>query len=190
MKYLALVLTLVCAIACAAKEPAKKPVAAPVPVGPASDASIRELLVLIEVQKDFAEALAQFEQEVVDSEKAGVAAAAQYGEPLNARHKAALAKFKNNAATLVRQKLDWAKLEPELVGLYRGNYTQQEMDGIIAFLKSPIGRAYHEKERRIIKKAETVIVEPLKQKLGLYAAALIIDLQDASDVIRPDQRVP
>lgn len=188
MKYLALLLAVVCTTAFAAKEPAKKPVLAPPPVGPASNASIQEYLTLVDVRGDWAKLLAQYEQEVLVYEENILSDLADIGEPLNARHKAALANFKTKTGAFLRKELDSAKLEPQAVEFYRGVYTQDEMNNLLAFLKSPLGKKWLEQERGIAKKADSTIYNPLKQNFRLYLAALVIDLRNAFDFVRPDQR--
>jgi hypothetical protein len=37
--------------------------------------------------------------------------------------------------------LDWNKLEPMYVRIYQKTFTQQEVDGMIVFYKTPAGRA-------------------------------------------------
>jgi hypothetical protein len=44
-------------------------------------------------------------------------------------------------ATILASALSWEKLKPIYVKLYADTYTEQEMDGIIAFYKSPAGEA-------------------------------------------------
>ncbi|MBK8476979.1 MAG: DUF2059 domain-containing protein [Opitutaceae bacterium] len=188
MKYLALLLALACTTAFAAKEPAKKPVAAPPPVGPASNASIQEYLTLVDVRADWAKLLAQYEQDVLVAERRILADLADIGEPLNARHKAALANFKTKGGAFLRKELDYAKLEPQAVEFYRGVYTQDEMNNLLAFLKSPLGKKWLEQERGIAKKADAAIFDPLKQRFGLYLVALVTDLRNACDFVHPDQR--
>jgi uncharacterized protein len=43
---------------------------------------------------------------------------------------------------LVATKYDWNKLEPAYEQIYVDLYTEQEIDGILAFYKSPVGHAF------------------------------------------------
>lgn len=67
--------------------------------------------------------------------------------------------------------LSWEKLKPIYVKLYADTYTEQEMDGIIAFYKSPAGEAMLAKTPEIMTKAnglvqqQMVTVMPEIQKL-------------------------
>lgn len=42
---------------------------------------------------------------------------------------------------MMKDLLDWKKLEPMYVRIYQKTFTQQEVDGMIAFYKSPAGHA-------------------------------------------------
>ena len=42
---------------------------------------------------------------------------------------------------LMKDLLDWKKLEPMYVRIYQKTFTQQEVDGMIAFYKTPAGQA-------------------------------------------------
>jgi hypothetical protein len=41
----------------------------------------------------------------------------------------------------MKELLDWSKLEPMYVRIYQKTFTQQEVDGMIAFYKTPAGQA-------------------------------------------------
>jgi uncharacterized protein len=43
--------------------------------------------------------------------------------------------------TLVATRYDWSKLQPEYEKVYFDLYTEQELDGILTFYKSPIGKS-------------------------------------------------
>jgi len=42
---------------------------------------------------------------------------------------------------VIRDELSWAKLKPEFATIYAETFTQQEIDGLIAFYQGPIGSA-------------------------------------------------
>ena len=49
--------------------------------------------------------------------------------------------FIDNSMKVVDQDFSWAVLEPSYVKLYSDTYTEQELDGILVFYKSPAGQA-------------------------------------------------
>ena len=42
---------------------------------------------------------------------------------------------------MMKELLDWKKLEPMYVRIYQKTFTQPEVDGMIAFYKTPAGQA-------------------------------------------------
>jgi len=48
--------------------------------------------------------------------------------------------FMDKAMKAVTDSVGWAALEPDYVRLYASTYTEPEIDGILAFYKSPVGQ--------------------------------------------------
>lgn len=66
-------------------------------------------------------------------------------ENMTADQKAKVADFQKRVAALVSEKVGWKALEPDFVDLYATTYTEEELDGILAFYKSPVGQKMLEK---------------------------------------------
>ena len=49
--------------------------------------------------------------------------------------------------------MTWAKLEPTVIQIYRETYTQAEIDGLIAFYKSPVGQASVAKTPQVMRRS-------------------------------------
>ena len=63
---------------------------------------------------------------------------------------------------MMKELLDWTKLEPLYVRVYQKTFSQQEVDGMIAFYKTPAGQA-------VIAKMPTVMqntIEEMQQMMG------------------------
>jgi uncharacterized protein len=77
----------------------------------------------------------------------------------------------DKAVKIVSGAMSWDALEPEYAKLYAEAYTEQQLDDIIAFYKSPTGQAMVEKNPILIKKANAIAqqriadVAPQLQKL-------------------------
>jgi len=168
------------------KESADRPAAAKPATGPASETSIRELFDLLRIPQHLGEALAEGEKQLGESTAGDTD---PYGLPLNPTQKVAIERCKTNVSAFLRKELDWTKLEPQLLRLYRETYTQEQLDGILGFLKSPVGAAYRKNEDYLSEKLEKTMVRPILEKLGIHLIALATDLRNNSDYIRPDQRV-
>jgi hypothetical protein len=58
----------------------------------------------------------------------------------------------NRLMKLIQDRLSWEKLKPAFVQLYADTYTDEELDGIVGFYKSPAGRAFLEKMPVLVNK--------------------------------------
>jgi uncharacterized protein len=59
--------------------------------------------------------------------------------------KAKVDQFKKNAAQSIDAKLGWAAMKPAVVDIYMKSFTEDQLDAIIAFYKTPAGAALLEK---------------------------------------------
>jgi hypothetical protein len=56
----------------------------------------------------------------------------------------------------------WNRLEPDYARLYEATYTEDEIDGILAFYKSPSGQAMVEKSPMLVKQSSALVQERMK----------------------------
>jgi hypothetical protein len=49
--------------------------------------------------------------------------------------------FQQNVFDLVNAQMSWSKIEPDYIKLYDDAYTEEQIDGILSFYKSPVGQA-------------------------------------------------
>jgi hypothetical protein len=61
------------------------------------------------------------------------------GDHATAQQKAQLARFQNQVFDFVNTRMGWKSMEPEYVELYAETFSDEELDGIIAFYKTPAG---------------------------------------------------
>ena len=57
---------------------------------------------------------------------------------------------------IVAQAASWEKLEPQFTDIYATVYSEQEVDGLIAFYKSPVGAEMVAKQPEIVDKSQAV----------------------------------
>lgn len=57
---------------------------------------------------------------------------------------------------IVEQAATWDKLEPQFTDIYASVYSEQEVDGLIAFYKSPVGSEMVAKQPQIVEKSQAV----------------------------------
>jgi hypothetical protein len=72
-------------------------------------------------------------------------------------------------SAILAEQMNWAKLRPQFVKLYADTFTEEELDGVLAFYKSPAGQAWV---------AKLPTVTPAAVKISQQA------MQDAQSQIR------
>lgn len=76
--------------------------------------------------------------------RGGIQNALQGRQP-TPRQQQAIDQMVRDSAAIMRQDLQWAQLRPLFVQIYQTNFTQEEIDGQIAFYRSPTGAAVVQK---------------------------------------------
>ena len=74
-----------------------------------------------------------------------------------------VAQFQERVFQIVLQGFDWEKLKPAYVKLFAEEYTEAELDGIIAFYKSPSGQAMVAKSPQIMTEANAIAQERMAE---------------------------
>jgi hypothetical protein len=62
-------------------------------------------------------------------------------DQMTAAQKKMVSEYQDKMAALVTANVGWRAMEPEYVTLYASTFSEEEIDGIIAFYKSPAGQA-------------------------------------------------
>ena len=101
-----------------------------------SDASLNELLVVTNVQKMLTDMDAQ-----TNHMMNGVLQQSMQGKQINEAEKKALNNMKNRMTALLKAEYTWEKVKPNFMKIYRDSFTQDEVNGMIAFYKTPAGKA-------------------------------------------------
>lgn len=64
--------------------------------------------------------------------------------------------FQSKVMALATQSVGWKAMEPEMVTLYASTYSEQEIDGLLAFYKSPVGQTMLEKTPELTQKSMAI----------------------------------
>ena len=95
-----------------------------------------------------------------------------------------LQRFLDNAprqfAEAMREELSWATLKPLYVQLYQESFTQEEVDGLIAFYRSPAGEALTNKMPIVAQKTMQLVqsrVAPMMEKMRIVTAKAMAEAQ-------------
>jgi uncharacterized protein len=127
-----LLLALSAAIVCAADSPA--PVAPP--ASTPSEASIKQLLELAQARKLVDSVMKQMDNLMLQTIQQ-----ATKGQEIPPKVQKDIDKRQAELDALLKDLLDWNKLQPLYTRIYQKSFTQQEVDGMIAFYQTPAGQA-------------------------------------------------
>jgi len=71
--------------------------------------------------------------------------------------------FLKRVLAISQESLSWQKLQPEFVDMYASTYSEPEMDGILAFYRSPVGQEMVAKQPEILNKSQALTQEHMKE---------------------------
>jgi hypothetical protein len=79
----------------------------------------------------------------------------------------------------VRDEFKWEKLKPMYIQAYRETFDQAEIDGLIAFYKTPVGQSYIKKTAVLSQKMKDATQAQLQSLLPRMREALRAGLHEA-----------
>jgi hypothetical protein len=126
-------LALTCSAVIAADSP--PPSSAPADKAP-SDASLKQLIQVMHARQLLDSMMAQ-----LDGTMKKIMQQVTEGQPVPPAVQKIFEKTRSDVATIIREEFTWEKMEPMYVRVYRISFTQGEVDGMIAFYKTPAGKA-------------------------------------------------
>jgi uncharacterized protein len=88
--------------------------------------------------------------------------------------------------SVISDVISWEKLRPAYVDLYASAYTEEEIDGILTFYKSPVGQTLLAKTPDLITKSGA-IVNGRMQELGPRMQQVTVDLQKQLRAAHPEK---
>jgi hypothetical protein len=100
------------------------------------------------------------------------------GKTLSPEQKRFLDAAPQRFAEVMRDELSWAKLKPMYVQIYQESFTQEEIDGLIAFYGTPTGQATINKMPVVLQKSMAGIqarMQPFLEKMRTAIDQAIID---------------
>jgi uncharacterized protein len=74
-----------------------------------------------------------------------------------------VADFQQRVLDLVNKKLGWKALEPDFINLYASTYTEEELNGIVAFYKSPVGQKMLDKTPDLMTKSTDITQQKMRE---------------------------
>ncbi|HEY2779791.1 MAG TPA: DUF2059 domain-containing protein [Steroidobacteraceae bacterium] len=143
---------------------------------PASDASIRELLELTNAQQ------------MVEGMKGQVTAMMSSAmqnvtkdQTVTPARQEILDRMRAKMSAVVTDMMNWNDLLPMYLRTFRASFSQDEIDGVIKFYRSPAGRAYVKKlplAMQNIMREMPEFMKPLQEKMAAIQRETVQELKD------------
>lgn len=143
---------------------------------PASDASIREMLDLTNAQQMIAGMKGQMSTIMNNAMRN-----AMQGQNVTPEKQAILDRMTAKMSAAAADVLNWDTLQPLYMRTYRESFTQDEIDGVIKFYKSPAGRAYVKKLPVVMQNVMQDmqgLMKPLQEKMMAIQRETMQELKD------------
>lgn len=114
--------------------------------------------------------------QVAETVRTQIADAAEkvVGDSPTPEAKAKLADFEKKTSDMIDDQVGWKTMEAAFVDIYAKTFTEPELDGIIAFLKSPAGAAFLEKTPTV----KTQATELAKTRLAAVQEKVIQSFEE------------
>jgi uncharacterized protein len=106
--------------------------------------------------------MAQVMNQVIEQSKSGMLQQFM-GVKVSPEDQQRLDEFTDKVEKIISGAMSWDKLEPQYAKLYANAYTEEQLDDIIAFYKSPTGQAMVEKNPTLIKKANAIVQQQMAE---------------------------
>jgi len=145
---------------------------------PPSTESIDALLAATKAERNVDTMLANLEPVMRQS-----MATATKGQPLSPGQMRALDAVRAQIVQAVREEMAWDKMHPIYVQIYQETFTQEEIDGLIAFYRSPAGVAFVEKMPVIMQKSMSIMqsrMAPMMERMRAAAKQAVDESKAAA----------
>jgi uncharacterized protein len=142
---------------------------------PASDESVRQLLELTEAHKLIDAAKSQVNAMVTAALQDAV-----QGKTLTPAREAVVENMHVKMIAMVDEMLNWDTLLPMYMRIYRESFTQDELDGMTAFYKTPAGQAVVKKMPAVMQRVlgeMQVMLKPMQEKIRQIQQQTVRELQ-------------
>lgn len=103
---------------------------------PASEASIRELFEVTHTRKLLDDMMSQADAVMQNAMKQGLG-----NQTLTPAQQAIMDDTRKKLVDLLQDEMNWEKMEPEFIAIYRQTLTEQEVAGALAFYRTEVGQA-------------------------------------------------
>ena len=134
---------------------------------PASEATIREMFDVTGVRNLVDSSMPQIERVMRSSMKQALG-----GRELTAEEQKATDAMCTRMTAVVREQMKWETLEPIYIQIYQQSFTQEELEGILAFYKTPAGQALIKKMPVVMQNTMGAMQQMMGPMMGKMQSAV------------------
>ena len=175
------ILTLGVSLVHAADNPSPSP--SPSPAASAAptptEASIKQLLEVAQTHKLVDAVMRQIDNLMLEA-----IARATKGQQIPDKVQKDIDQRRSEVISLMKELLDWKKLEPMYVRIYQKSFTQPEVDGMIAFYKTPAGQAMIGKMPAVMQSS----IDEMQQSMGPVMEKIQRMQQEVADEMKAETK--
>lgn len=141
---------------------------------PAHPASVEQLLILTKSEQLLDVMHTNMEQGIRQGMLQSVG-----DRPLTAQQQRLLQTLPNRLSTVLRQELNWSTLKALLVPIYSSAFTQEEVDGLIEFYRSPLGQRFATRQPELAQRSGLAAQQLIARVVPRINAAMEAALKEA-----------
>lgn len=130
---------------------------------------------------------AQTMQRVADQAKSGMVQQ-MLGVKLTAEQQQKADEMNDKLMKILSGALDWNVLEPEYAKIYSDAYTEQQIDDLLAFYKSPTGQVMVEKTPILMQQANTIVQQRMATVMPQLQQLLMDYMSNAIKAAQGDSK--
>jgi hypothetical protein len=142
---------------------------------PPSEASIREMLRVTDAKKVVETMIPQVNQMMLASMKQALGT-----NTITAAEQQSIEKMQQRMISVLKEELSWEVLEPMYISIYQKSFTQEELDGILEFYKTPAGMAMIKKMPVVMQNSMAAMQErmgPIMKKVQVAVKETVNEIQ-------------
>jgi len=142
---------------------------------PPTEASIKQLLEVVQAHKLIETTMTQ-----MDGFMKKIMEQATEGQNLSPKIQKDIARLHDEMMSAVNEILDWNKLEPMYVRVYQKSFTQDEVNGMIAFYKTPTGQALLNKMPVVMQNTLNEVqgmIQPIMQRIQRMQQEVVAEIE-------------
>jgi len=155
--------------------------AGPTPADSPSEQSVRRLLAATGSPK-----LVDRMMEQMDSAMRSGIAQGLGNRPVTPAQQAIIDDMRTKMVAIFKEQMDWKVIEPTIVGVYQKTFTQKEVNGMLAFYESDIGKAVTAK----MPAAVTSSMQAMQSRMGALTPKLQDLMRDTAAKLKAAEQSP